>query len=90
MTNIDKLKEKLTAQRLRNEAQGVLDIKNNKQVQKDFNDEMVSKTWKYQKKFGFKTNPRKGHEFWNVEADAFKHALAVLLRILDMGIGEVP
>ena len=74
MTNIDKLKEKLTAQRLKNEAQGVLDIKNNKQVQKDFNDEMVSKTWKYQKKFGFETNPRKGHEFWNVEADAFKHA----------------
>jgi len=35
---------------------------------------MVSKTWKYQKKFGFETNPRKGHEFWNVEADAFKHA----------------
>ncbi len=47
MTNIDKLKEKLTAQRLRDEAQGVLDIKNNKQVQKDFSDEMVSKTWKY-------------------------------------------
>ena len=59
---------------MKNEAQGVLDIKNNKQVQKDFNDEMVSKTWKYQKKFGFETNPRKGHEFWNVEADAFKHA----------------
>ncbi len=74
MTDINKLKEKLTAQRLRNEAQGVFDIKNNKQVQKDFNDEMVSKTWKYQKRFGFETNPKKGHEFWNVEADAFKHA----------------
>ena len=36
--------------------------------------ELDKKTWFYQKKFGFEVNPRKGHEFWNVEADAFKHA----------------
>ncbi len=45
-----------------------------KQKQKEYNDEMVRKTWHYQKKFGFETSPRQGHEFWNNEADAFKHA----------------
>ena len=44
-----------------------------KELQKEFNDKLVQKTGYYQKKFGFETNPRKGHEFWNVEADAFKH-----------------
>ena len=74
MTDINKLKEKLKTQRLPKEVKAGLDMASNKQNQKDFNNEMVSKTWKYQKKFGFETNPRKGHEFWNVEADAFKHA----------------
>lgn len=37
-------------------------------------EELDKKTWHYQKKFGFKVNPRINHEFWNVEADAFKHA----------------
>lgn len=74
MTDINKLKEKLKAQKLPPKVKSAIDMANNKQKQKIFNDEMVSKTWKYQKKFGFETNPRKGHEFWNVEADAFKHA----------------
>lgn len=47
---------------------------NDKQQQKEYNDEVVRKTWYYQKKFGFKTSPRQGHEFWNNEAVAFKHA----------------
>ena len=34
---------------------------------------MVRKTWKYQKIYKFETKPEKGHEFWDVEADAFKH-----------------
>lgn len=45
-----------------------------KEEQKEFNDEIVNKTWHYQKKFGFETSQRQGHEFWNNEADAFKHA----------------
>lgn len=45
-----------------------------KQKQKDYNDEIVRKTWYYQNRFGFKTSPRQGHEFWNNESDAFKHA----------------
>jgi len=42
--------------------------------QEEFNNDMVHQTWKYQKKFRFETSPRAGHEFWNNEADAFKHA----------------
>ncbi len=45
----------------------------NKQVQKEYNDEIVRKTWYYQKKFNFEISPKKGNEFWNNEADAFKH-----------------
>lgn len=52
----------------------IYNMTTNKQKQNDFNDEMVRKTWHYQKKFGFETNQRQGHEFWNNEADAFKHA----------------
>jgi len=43
------------------------------ETKKDY-EELDKKTWHYQKKFGFKVNPRVSHEFWNVEADAFKHA----------------
>lgn len=49
------------------------EMKNNQQKQEDFKNEMIRKTWEYQKKFGFETSPRQGHEFWNNEADAFKH-----------------
>ena len=48
--------------------------KDNKDLNKEYNNEIVKKTWNYQKQYDFKTNPRQGHEFWNVEADAFKHA----------------
>ena len=48
--------------------------KDNKKLHAEYNDEIVRKTWEYQKQYGFETNPRQGHEFWNVEADAFKHA----------------
>ena len=41
-----------------------------KEKQKEYNDKIVNKTWYYQNKFGFKTSPQKGHEFWNNEADA--------------------
>lgn len=50
----------------------------NKQAQTDYNNEIVRKTWYYQKKFGFETSPRQGHEFWNNEADAFKHTFLTL------------
>lgn len=62
--------------KLNDEINNVKALKNSEQKRKEFNDEMVRKTWHYQKKFGFETNPRKGHEFWNVEADAFKHISA--------------
>lgn len=54
--------------------QSIYKMYNDKQKQKEYNDEIVKKTWNYQKKFGFETSPTSGHEFWNNEADAFKHA----------------
>ncbi len=57
----------------------------NKQARKDFNNEMVRKTWQYQKKYGFETSPRKGHEFWNNEADAFKHTFGSADMYFNMG-----
>ena len=49
------------------------DFFNNEQKQKEYNNEIVNKTLYYQKKFGFKASAQKDHEFWNNEADAFKH-----------------
>lgn len=61
------------------------EYRTNETKRKEFNDEMVQKTMEYQKKFGFETNPRKGHEFWNVEADAFKHAFGSADMAFDIG-----
>lgn len=59
----------------------------NKELQKEFNDKLVQKTGYYQKKFGFETNSRKGHEFWNVEADAFKHTFGSAEMYIKYGAG---
>lgn len=61
------------------------EMKNNQQKQENFKNEMIRKTWEYQKKFGFETSPRQGHEFWNNEADAFKHVFGSAKMALDMG-----
>lgn len=74
MTDLNKLQEKLKAQRFRNEIQGTLNMANNKKKPKRFQWWNGKQNLEIPKKFGFKTNLRKGHEFWNVEADAFKHA----------------
>lgn len=74
MTNKNKyledLSKKLSAEKFRDELNKAANMVKNKEVQKHFNDEMVRKTWKYQKKYGFETSPRKDHEFCNNEADA--------------------
>ena len=51
----------------------IYDFIKSKKLQDDYNDEMVRQTWKYQKKYGFETKNEPKQEFWNVEADAFKH-----------------
>ena len=56
-----------------------------KQLQKDFNDEMVRKTWQYQQKYDFEISPKQGHEFWNNEADAFKHTFGSADMYFNMG-----
>ena len=71
--------------KLNDEIKNFNEMRTNKEKQKEFKDKMVKKTWEYQKKFGFETNPRKGHEFWNVEADAFKHAFGSADMTFDMG-----
>ena len=50
---LKELEQKLTAQKLRNEMEQFLIMASNKQKQKEFNDEMVQKTWHYQKKIWF-------------------------------------
>ena len=71
--------------KLYDEIKKVLDMYNSQTKRKEFNEEMVRKTWEYQRKFGFETSPRQGHEFWNNEADAFKHAFGSADMALDMG-----
>jgi len=56
-----------------NKKDNLIDFARKEQQTKRYNNEIGEKTWHYQKKFGFKTSPRQGHEFWNNEADAFKH-----------------
>ncbi len=56
------------------EIKNAFEMSRSKQQQKEYNNEIAKKTWHYQKKYGFETSPRKGHEFWNNEADAFKHS----------------
>lgn len=63
----------------------IIELAIDKQKQNEFNDEIAKKTNYYQQKFKFETNPRKGHEFWNVEADAFKHAYGAADMALNMG-----
>ncbi len=51
------------------------DFITNKEIQKNFNNEIHNKTMNYQKQYGFeynKNDPK--HPTWNNEADAFKHA----------------
>ncbi len=68
-----------------NEFNKFLEMVTSKQKQSEFNDEMSRKTNYYQQKFKFETNPRKGHAFWNVEADAFKHTYGAVDMALNMG-----
>lgn len=80
------LQKKLTAEKLRQEIQGVYEMSQSKEKRKAFNDEMVNKTWQYQKEYGFEVSPRKGHEFWNNQADAFKHAFGSAQMSSDFGL----
>lgn len=54
-------------------------------IQKNYNNEIVRKTMFYQNKYKFELNPRLGHELWNVEGDAFKHAFMSADLALKMG-----
>jgi len=57
-------------------------------ARKIYNDEIVKKTMEYQKQYGFELNPRQGHELWNVEGDAFKHAY--MGADMALKLGQIP
>ena len=63
MPDLNKLKEKLTAQRLRNEIAGAFNMHQSQEAKDNFNNEMVSKTWKYQKYTNLKLNRKKDTNF---------------------------
>ena len=54
-----------------------------KKFHDDYNNIVVRSTLKYQQKYNFAKSKRKGHEFWNNEADAFKHTFGSALLALD-------
>lgn len=57
-----------------NKQTNIIEFARNENKTKTYNNKIGNKTSYYQKKFGFETSPQQGHEFWNNEADAFKHA----------------
>ena len=57
-------------------------------ARKIYNDEILRKTMEYQRKYGFELNPKQGHELWNVEGDAFKHAF--MGADIALNLGQIP
>jgi len=57
-------------------------------ARKIYNDEILRKTMEYQKKYGFELNPKQGHELWNVDGDAFKHAF--MGADMALNLGQIP
>lgn len=49
--------------------------------------DLNKKTWHYYNKYNFELNPIPGHAFWDVEADAFKHAFGGAE--LDLRYGQI-
>ena len=69
-----------------NQIKTIKEMKNSEIKRKEFNDRMVKITNKYQKIYKFKIDKtRPGHEFWNNEADAFKHTFGSALMEFEMG-----
>ena len=57
-----------------NTKQNIYEFFKNEKANKDYNNEIVKKTWYYYNKYGFEIDKdKKTQEFWNNEADAFKH-----------------
>jgi len=53
----------------------------------NFNKEVDAKTKMYQRQYGFEIGTKKGHETWNNESDAFKHAF--MQALLQVRYGEM-
>lgn len=57
-------------------------------ARKIYNDEIAKKVMRYQKQYDFEISPRQGHELWNNEGDAFKHAY--MAADLALNLGQIP
>lgn len=64
----------------------IIALKNNKELQKEFNNEVDKKTKEYQKVYNCQIGSGK-YSTWNNEADAFKHAY--MSAILSIRYGEL-
>lgn len=71
--------------KLQKQIETMSEMATSKEKQKEFNEQMVKLTWHYQKIYGFETRNKKGNEFWNNEADAFKHTFGSALMTFSMG-----
>ena len=60
MEKANSKKFKLFSNILVKDISGAFEMKNNKLKQDDFNNEIVQKTWEYQKIYQFETKPEKG------------------------------
>ena len=89
MTNsykkLNEIYDKLQAKQLKKEAKNTYEMMTNKRKRQDFKDKMIPITRKYQEKYNLQTNKRQGHEYWDNETDAFKHAYGSAEMYLDMG-----
>ena len=69
-----------------NSTRKIMEMKDSKERQDEFNDKMNHVTSKYQKIYKFevnKDNPK--HSTWNNEADAFKHTFGSALMVFEFG-----
>lgn len=89
MTNIDKLKEKLSAQKLRNEIAGAYNMYQSKEAQDNFNNEMVKKLGNIKKYINSKPNLKKETNFGMLKRMLLNILSGAPYYILDMEIGVV-
>ena len=65
-----------------------IDFAIQEKITKKYNDEMVKKTWYYQKKFNFETNPKRVTNFGMLKLMLLNTLLVVLIYVLNMETSE--
>lgn len=70
---------------LKNQVKNINEMVNSSQKRNEFNDRIARLTGRYQKIYNFEIRDKIGNEFWNNEADAFKHAFGSAVMSFEMG-----